>query len=223
MKKFAVALLILTVTASVASAETIPGMPEIVLFSDHPNITDAAGTESIILNESSLVEILPQPYEDICVELSNNKEWLMNQLSNVVAAKIQEPEPKILESLGAAADKQYVGSPLLGMSKFCKKLDLWETFDRQLKAAAAFAKGYKSCGVVIIPIDCIEGEPNTKLEMTKGNFAWFIPFRSGTNATVTILGKKGVTAKVWKIVRDKPVSKEWQGGFWEREITIQGK
>lgn len=223
MKKFAVALLVLTAIASVASAQTISGMPESVSVSGHSNTTDAAGTEKIIVNEPSLIETLPQPYENICIELSNNKEWLLNELSKVIAAKIEEPQEKILEGLGAAADKQYAGNPLLGMSKFCKTLDLWETLEGQVKAAAAFVKGYKSCGVVIIPADCIEAEPKTKLEMTKGNLAWFIPFRSGTAATVTILGKKEVTAKVWKILRDKPVSKEWPGGFWEREITIQGK
>jgi len=223
MKKFAVALLIFMVIASVASAQTISGTPESVSVSGHSNTTDAAGTEKIIVNEPSLVETLPQPYENICMELSNGKEWILKELSIAVAEKLKEPEPKILENLGAVADRQYAGNPLLGMSKFCKMLDCWESIDEQVKAAAAFAKGYKSCGVAVIPTDCIEGEPQTKAEMIMGKLAWFIPFRRGTNATVTILGKKECVAKVWKILGDSPVSKEWPGGFWEREIQIQGK
>lgn len=177
----------------------------------------------VLLQEPNQIDQLPQPYENICLALSNGKQDVLKNISFAVAESLTLPEPKILEQLGAAAAKQYGGDPVLGMAKFCGCLDEYTTLEAQVKAAAAFAKGYKSAGVVIVPIDAVEDAPQTKLEILTGKSAYFIPFANGTNFTLSLLGKKGQTAKIWKILGDKPVSKEWEGGFWEREILVRGK
>lgn len=202
MKKIAIAILVILVAVLPVSA--------------------AVQSEQNIVGETK-IHTLSEPYETVCVQLSNGKEALLEKLSVAVLEKINEPSQKIFENIGVAANAMYAGDPVLGMTKFCGTLDWCNTFDEQLKVMAAFAKGYKNCGVVVIPFNCTEGEPKTDVEMLKGKFAWLIPFRSGTNFKVTLLGKKDTTAKIWKILGAKPVCKEWQGGFWEREILVHGK
>jgi len=223
MKKIAIAILMIIAAVSAAAAETVPATPAPAVILNGQNQAESNNDAAPVVSGEPQINVLPQPYEAICAQLSNGKDAVLQNLSIAVLEKVNEPAPKILENLGAAASKQYAGDPLLGMTKFCGSLDWCETLEAQLKAVAAFAKGYKTSGVVVIPLNCTEGDPQTKLEMQKGKFAWFIPFRSGTNFTVTLLGKKDTTAKIWKILGDKPVSKEWQGGFWEREIRIEGK
>ncbi len=182
----------------------------------------AAYTPTLLLDEPNKVEELPQPYEEICRQLSNGKEELLKTLRAETAMHIQGTEYEILESIGRAAAVHYAGDLSLGIKKFCTGcLDSFETVEGQVRALAAFVKGYKGYGAAVIT-GC-EGEPVTGAQLCAGKSAWFIPFAEGSTFKVTLLGKEGETAKIWKILRDKPVYKEWKGGFWEREITVSGK
>lgn len=167
---------------------------------------------------------LPQPYDAICQQLSNGKDDVLAALRKETAPYAERTELEVLERIGAAASGMYSGDPILGIAKFCLNcLDSFETLEEQAKAVAAFVKGYKSCGVAIISFDGCDKEPVTKADISTGKFAWFVPFKKGDSLKINIFGKTGETVKFWKILDTKPVFKEWQGGFWEREITVNGK
>ena len=188
------------------------------------DIQAATYENPILLDEPNKVEQLAEPYENICMQLSNGKDDVLKILRAAVLPKLDRPEAEVLQSIGEAAAGQYVGDPKLGMAKFCMNcLDGEATVERQAQIVAAFAKGYKGCGVVIISRAGCDKEPATKAQLYSGAQAWFIPFTTGTNLKFNIFGKTGETARVWKISADNAVCKQWQGGFWEREITLKGK
>ena len=167
---------------------------------------------------------LPQPYDEICRQLSNGKDDLLAALRRETAPYAERTELEVLERIGAAASGMYSGDPLLGAAKFCRTcLDGCETVEAQAKAVSAFIRGYKSCGVAIISFAGCDKEPVTKADISTGKFAWFVPFKKGGSVQINIFGKTGETVKFWKILDGKSAFKEWQGGFWEREITINGK
>ncbi len=167
---------------------------------------------------------LPQPYDAICQQLSNGKDDVLATLREETAPYVTRSEFEILERIGSVAATLYAGDPILGITKFCLNcLDSMETLEAQARMAAAFVKGYKNCGVVIISFAGCDKEPVTKAGISAGKFAWFVPFNKGSHFKINIFGKTGETVKLWKIFDNKPVCKEWQGGFWEREITVNGK
>ena len=163
-------------------------------------------------------------YTKICQQLSNGKPEIQNTLNATVVGYKSQPDSNILQALGAKSAELYAGDIRLGMVNFCDKcLGNYDTIEKQAKALAAFVRGYKVYGAVLLSFSGCESAPVTKEKIYKGTHAWAIPFPTGKDFKLNILGKPGGTARLWKFIPEKAAYKEWQGGNWEREITVLGK
>lgn len=114
--------------------------------------------------------------------------------------------------------------------------------DETVKFLGGFVSGYGKTGVLILNDEGIntikvfgrkrgtqwkivpEGSvPTDKFErIYKGQAAMFIPFSVGEIFTIDVYGAANGTVKMWKIHPGGINVKSWQGGLWEREVTVRG-
>ena len=129
------------------------------------------------------------------------------------------------------------------LGSFCLKT-LPAAGDREAQAEflTGLMRGYSRCGVLMFTTDAVkafavyppsrgsawkagpdgaaraaEGE-----RVYKGDAVVFIPFPYGTRFTVDLTAKNGANVKMWKILPGSSVVRNWQGGVWEKEITVVG-
>lgn len=212
MKKFIISFMFIFLFVSAAFAADAPAEPIYV-----------PAEQGKVPAEQKITEELPQPYETICRQLSNGKEDVMRIMHTTAAEHINEPAFRILEALGAAAASHYAGNPELGVTNFCSGLDVYNTLEEQAVALSAFIRGYNTYGAVIISCRGNDKEPVTRANIIAGKWAWFIPVKIGTSVKFNLYGKSDETVKVWKVLPQRTICKEWKGGFWEREITATAK
>lgn len=153
-------------------------------------------------------------------------------------------ENAALFQLGAAAGSAAGKTPSSYLGNYCRTiLPTAGGLEAQTKFLSGFIKGYAKVGVTVISREGIEkftaygsrrrghplrtvpeGKvPSDKLEkIYVGAEAIFIPIAKTDVLKIDLFGKEGGSAKIWKILPNGTNSKSWQGGKWEREVTVRG-
>ena len=129
------------------------------------------------------------------------------------------------------------------LGSFClKTLPAAGGADAQAEFLTGLMRGYSKCGVLMFTTDAVKSftafpparSPLWKTvpadasgaaadeRIYKGSGVVFIPFSYGTKFIVDIMAQPGADVKMWKMLPGSVVVRNWQGGVWEKEITVIG-
>lgn len=114
--------------------------------------------------------------------------------------------------------------------------------DAQLAFISGFMRGYSKCGVLVfttaavkrytvyplkmgepwssVPPNAASAAPGQRVYVGKGLV--FVPFAYGSKFKVDIVSKAGADVRMWKVMPEGVNEKNWQGGNWEKEISVRG-
>lgn len=105
-----------------------------------------------------------------------------------------------------------------------------------------FMRGYNKCGLLMVTTEAVKtfsayaadrGDPWSFVpaqaasaapgeRLFRGKRVVFIPFAFGAKFKIDIVSHNGGAVTVWKILPTGVNSKSWQGGNWEKEISVRG-
>lgn len=149
---------------------------------------------------------------------------------------------KAASVIGRALGEEHEFS-LYYLGSFClNKLPAAGGTDAQAEFLTGFMRGYSRCGVLMFTTDAVKsfsayppsrnpvwksvpaGASGASADerIYKGSGVVFIPFPYGTKFMVDIVAKPGADVKMWKMLPGTVVVRNWQGGVWEKEVTVIG-
>lgn len=129
------------------------------------------------------------------------------------------------------------------LGTFClKTLPAAGGTEAQAEFLTGFMRGYSKCGVLMFTTDAVKSftayppsrspvwktvpagasAASSDERIYKGSGVVFIPFAYGTKFMVDIMAKPGADVKMWKMLPGSVVVRNWQGGVWEKEVTVIG-
>ncbi len=129
------------------------------------------------------------------------------------------------------------------LGSFClKTLPAAGGTEAQAEFLTGFMRGYSKCGVLMFTTDAVKSftayppsrspvwktvpagasAASSDERIYKGSGVVFIPFAYGTKFMVDIVAKPGADVKMWKMLPGSVVVRNWQGGVWEKEVTVIG-
>ena len=182
---------------------------------------------------------LPEMYSR-AIELASDKEALAARVSALFAEGRKRDAARMI---GAELGRERSGS-LAFLGSYCAAvLPKTGTIDEQAEFLAQLLYGYGKAGVLLVTLDGISrarvydrktgeqwkkvpagGVPtDEKTERVFGARGYIaVPFTVGEIFKVDLTGKDGGFTKVCKVMPGGVNAKGWQGGKWDRELTIRG-
>ena len=184
---------------------------------------------------------LPEVYKEALSFVKNGREELKTELEQLLA---EGKEKEAARKLGASFGREHGGeASYLGFFclKFLPRVD--KSLDAQAKFMAQFLRGYGEAGVLLFSTGALSGfnvydkdgsgpwengqaEAVLNRQKTgrvfKKNGIVVIPFAKGEIFRVNMLGREGGETKMCKILPGGVNVKSWNGGKWEREISVRG-
>ena len=188
---------------------------------------------------ATVQQLLPEMYSR-AIDLASDKEALTARVSALFAEGKKRDAARMI---GAELGRERSGS-LAFLGSYCAAvLPKTGTIDEQAEFLAQLLYGYGKAGVLLVTLDGISGarvydrktgdqwkkvpaggvptdEKTERVFGARGYIA--VPFTVGEIFKVDLTGKEGGFTKVCKVMHGGVNSKGWQGGKWDRELTIRG-
>lgn len=231
-----------------AAAETVSAEQNAV-STEPMNVTIENG-EVVLLSSDAVSEsrtanreAMPNVFKAVLNTLAKNNAAKRSELWSKTADMLSSGDARgAAELLGAETASEF-GASMAKLGRLCSKVIFRsEVTKEQTEFLRSFLKGYGKFGVFVISDSGVEkftasgktlGDMWTSVDseastvagsarIYKGKNASFIPFSEGEIFKVDMLGKKNGTASVWKILPAGINNKTWEGGHWERELTVRG-
>jgi hypothetical protein len=191
------------------------------------------------------VQKLPEVYEHLFTMYGKADEQTLITLRERIAKLLAEGKDSAAAAAAGAESAAESNSldPYVYIGMVCSKfINGMDTVEQQAKFLSGFISGFRKGGVAVVPYEGIAkfsvygndgktrwtaadstGPAGDRQRIFRGKHAYFVPFNIGETFKINIYGKDGTTAKLWKVMPDGAKFKSWQGGKWEREITVNGK
>jgi hypothetical protein len=229
-----------------AAAVSYEAADSIISGDTGKSASNSEGSKDVAIDsgKTSSVTPLPDIYRVSVMMLNQGKKDVIKELETMISTLLSEgKEYEAASVLGTYFGKAHKNS-VQYLGSYCREaLPLIKGgLQKEVSFLTGFVNGYGKSGVLVISNDGVEklrvfgrrlgsqwktvpdGEfPKNKLErIYNGRKAVFIPFSIGEIFKVDISGASKGVVRIWKILPDGSNIKSWQGGPWEREITVRG-